>query len=164
MVDQHHPDFLKLRILVTLFGGYFGSRLTANIREDKGYTYGIGAGMATCPGHGIMVISTEADNQYVESIITEVYHEMDRLKEELVPLEELEMVKNYMMGDWCRSYEGPFSLADAWIYVETSKLDKDFYTRSLEAIQTISREEIRTLAQKYFIKENFVEVIAGKKI
>lgn len=164
MVDQHHPDFLKLRILVTLFGGYFGSRLMANIREDKGYTYGIGAGMATCPGHGIMVISTEADNQYVESIITEVYHEMDRLKEELVPLEELEMVKNYMLGDWCRSYEGPFSLADAWIYVETSKLDKDFYTRSLEAIQTISREEIRTLAQKYFIKENFVEVIAGKKI
>ena len=69
-----------------------------------------------------------------------------------------------MLGDWCRSYEGPFSLADAWIYVETSKLDKDFYTRSLEAIQTISREEIRTLAQKYFIKENFVEVIAGKKI
>lgn len=164
MVDQHHPDFLKLRVLATLFGGYFGSRLMANVREDKGYTYGIGAGLATCPGHGLMVISTEADNRYIDSIIAEVYHEMNRLKEDLVPQEELDMVKNYMLGDWCRSYEGPFSLADAWLYIETSGLDDGFYARSLEAIRTISREEICTLAQKYFVKERFVEVVAGKKV
>lgn len=164
IMDSLHPDFLKMRVLTTLFGGYFGSRLMANIREDKGYTYGIGAGIATCPGHGILVVSTETDNQYVDAIIAEIYHEMDRLTCELVPQEELDMVKNYMLGDWCRTYEGPFSLADAWIYAETSGLDDSFYTRSLDAIQTIDREEIRTLAQKYFCKENIMEVVVGKKV
>jgi predicted Zn-dependent peptidase len=75
VVDRLHPDFLKARAMVTLFGGYFGSRLMSNIREDKGYTYGIGAGVVNCPGSGIMAITTEADNQYIDAIIREVYHE-----------------------------------------------------------------------------------------
>ena len=119
VMDRHHPDFLKARVMVTLFGGYFGSRLMSNIREDKGYTYGIGAGIVSYPGTGILTVSTEAANEYVNSIITEVYREMDKLCNDLVPQEELEMVKNYMLGDLCRSYEGPFSLSDAWIYIET---------------------------------------------
>lgn len=163
VMDRHHPDFLKARVMVTLFGGYFGSRLMSNIREDKGYTYGIGAGIVSYPGTGILTVSTEAANEYVDSIITEVYREMDKLCNDLVPQEELEMVKNYMLGDLCRSYEGPFSLSDAWIYIETAGLDERFFIRSLDAIRGITREEIRILAQKYFCKENLIEVIAGKK-
>lgn len=154
---------LKARVMVTLFGGYFGSRLMSNIREDKGYTYGIGAGIVSYPETGILTVSTEAANEYVNSIITEVYREMDKLCNDLVPQEELEMVKNYMLGDLCRSYEGPFSLSDAWIYIETAGLDERFFIRSLDAIRGITREEIRILAQKYFCKENLIEVIAGKK-
>ena len=164
VMDRHHPDFLKARVMVTLFGGYFGSRLMSNIREDKGYTYGIGAGIVSYPGTGILTVSTEAANEYVDSIITEVYREMDKLCNDLVPQEELEMVKNYMLGDLCRSYEGPFSLSDAWIYIETAGLDERFFIRSLDAIRGITREEIRILAQKYFCKENLIEVIAGKKV
>ena len=89
---------------------------------------------------------------------------MDRLCNERVPQAELDMVKNYMLGDWCRSYEGPFSLADAWIYVDTNGLDKEFFTRSLDAIQHVTCEEIQTLAQKYLCKENLIEVVAGKKV
>ena len=118
VMDRQHPDFLKARVMVTLFGGYFGSRLMSNIREDKGYTYGIGAGIVSYPDTGILIISTEAANEYINSIIAEVYREMDKLCNELVPQGELEMVKNYMLGDLCRSYEGPFSLSDAWIYIE----------------------------------------------
>ena len=164
VMDRHHPDFLKARVMVTLFGGYFGSRLMSNIREDKGYTYGIGAGIVSYPETGILTVSTEAANEYVDSIITEVYREMDKLCNDLVPQEELEMVKNYMLGDLCRSYEGPFSLSDAWIYIETAGLDERFFIRSLDAIRGITREEIRILAQKYFCKENLIEVIAGKKV
>ena len=163
MMDRLHPDFLKARVMVTLFGGYFGSRLMSNIREDKGYTYGIGAGIVNCPGSGILAITTEADNQYIESVVTEVYREMDKLCNDLVSHEELEMVKNYMLGNFCRSYEGPFSLSDAWIYVDTAELDCDFFTRSIDAIRGITDEEIRTLAQKYFCKESIIEVVAGKK-
>ncbi len=164
VMDRKHPDFMKARVLVTLFGGYFGSRLMSNIREDKGYTYGIGAGIVNYPGIGLMAISTEADNRYVDAIIGEVYHEMDKLCNDLVSEEELNVVKSYMLGDWCRSYEGPFSLSDAWIYVQTAGLDDDFFVRSLDAIKEVSREEIRGLAQRYFCKESLIEVVAGKKV
>lgn len=100
----------------------------SNIREDKGYTYGIGAGVVSYPDTGIFVISTEAANEYIEPLIKEVYHEMDRLCEERVPKEELEMVRNYMLGDMCRSYESAFSLADAWIFIETAGLTSSSLT------------------------------------
>ena len=164
VMDRAHPDFLKARVLVTLLGGYFGSRLMSNIREDKGYTYGIGAGIVNCPGSGVLAISTEADGRYIDSIIREVYLEMDKLCTDLAPQEELEMVRSYMLGDMCRSYEGPFSLSDAWIYTETAGLDDEFFARSLDAIRSVTCEEIRTLAQRYFCKENLIEVVAGKKM
>lgn len=164
VMDRLHPDFLKCRVMVTLFGGYFGSRLMSNIREDKGYTYGIGAGVINYPGSSILAISTEADNRYVEAIISEVYSEMDRLCNEQPSQEELDMVKNYMLGDLSRSYEGPFSLSDAWIYVETAGVDDEFFVRSMDTIRNITCEEIRTLAQKYLCKENIIEVVAGKKV
>ena len=63
---------------MTLFGGYFGSRLMSNIREEKGYTYGISAGIMFYPDSGLLAISTETDNEYVEPLIQEVYHEIDR--------------------------------------------------------------------------------------
>ena len=164
VMDRLHPDFLKTRAMVTLFGGYFGSRLMSNIREDKGYTYGIGAGIVNCPGSGVMAITTEADNQYIEAIVKEVYHEMDRLCNDLAPQEELEMLKSYMLGDFCRSYEGPFSLFEAWIYVQTADLDDDFFNRQVDSIRSITAEEIRDLAQRYLCKEKLIEVVAGKKV
>ena len=164
MMDRTHPDFLKARVMVNLFGGYFGSRLMSNIREDKGYTYGIGAGIVNCPGNGVLVITTEADSVYIDSIITEVYREMDKMCNDLAPKDELEMVRSYMLGDLCRSYEGPFSLSDAWIYVETAGLNDDFFTHSLDAIRNVMADDIRTLAQRYLCKENLIEVVAGKKM
>ena len=116
-ITREHPDYPKLRVLMTLFGGYFGSRLMSNIREDKGYTYGISAGVVFYPDSGLLIVSTETDNEYVEPLIQEVYHEIDRLHQEPVSAEELRMVRNYMLGEMCRSYESPFSLSDAWIFI-----------------------------------------------
>lgn len=164
VMDRLHPDFLKARVMVTLLGGYFGSRLMSNIREEKGYTYGIGAGIVTYPDVSVLVVTTEADNEYVNDIISETYKEMDKLCTDLVPQAELDMVKNYMLGDWCRSYEGPFSMSDAWIYIETGGLDDSYIGHSLDAIRDITRDEIRELAQKYLCKENLIEVVAGKKM
>ena len=163
-MSRYHPDYLKLRVLVTLFGGYFGSRLMSNIREDKGYTYGIGAGLVPYPDTGLLVVSTETANEYIEPVVTEVYREMDRLCEEPVGESELEMVRNYMLGDMCRSYESAFSLSDAWIFIETAGLDSDFFSRAVSSIRETTVGDIRTLARKYFCKENLIEVVAGKKV
>lgn len=163
-ITREHPDYPKLRVLMTLFGGYFGSRLMSNIREEKGYTYGISAGIMFYPDSGVLVVSTETDNKYVEPLIQEVYHEIDRLHHELVPDEELTMVRNYMLGEMCRSYESPFSLSDAWIFIATSGLTDDYFSRSLHAVNEITPAEIQDLAQRYLCKETLKEVIAGKKL
>lgn len=164
VMDRLHPDFLKCRIMVTLFGGYFGSRLMSNIREDKGYTYGIGAGVVNYPGRSVLAISTEADNCYVDDIIREVHTEMDRLRNDLASQEELDMVKSYMLGDLSRSYEGPFSLSDAWIYVETAGLDNEFFVRFMDAVRNVTCEDVRLMAQKYLCRETLIDVVAGKKM
>lgn len=163
-ITREHPDYPKLRVLMTLFGGYFGSRLMSNIREDKGYTYGISAGVVFYPDSGLLIVSTETDNEYVEPLIQEVYHEIDRLHQEPVFAEELRMVRNYMLGEMCRSYESPFSLSDAWIFIATSGLKDDYFARSLQAVNEITPAEIQDLAQRYLCKETLKEVIAGKKL
>ncbi|WP_071146642.1 M16 family metallopeptidase [Bacteroides ihuae] len=163
-ITRDHPDYLKLRVLMILFGGYFGSRLMSNIREDKGYTYGISAGILFYPNNGLLVISTEAANEYVEPLMGEVYHEIEKLQNELVGAEELSMVKNYMLGDMCRNYESPFSLSDAWIFILTSGLGDEYFSRSLQAVKEVSSQEIRDLACRYLCKEKLKEVIAGKKM
>lgn len=163
-IDNRHPDFQKLRLLVTLFGGYFGSRLMSNIREEKGYTYGIGADLATHPGSTLLHIHTETANEYVPALITEVYHEIDRLQNELVSQEELSMVKNYKLGEMCREMESVFSLADAWIFVHNYGLTDHYYSNMLEDVKSTTPAEIRDLAIRYLCKEKLKEAIAGKKI
>lgn len=162
--ERGHEDYHDLRVMTTLLGGYFGSRLMSNIREDKGYTYGIAAGMVSYPGSTLMVVSTEAANEYIEPVIKEVYAEMALLQNEKVPQEELEMVKNYMLGDLCRAYEGAFSIPDAWIFVQTADLKEDFFEKSVESVKNITAGRIMELAQKYLLPEKMVEVVAGKMV
>lgn len=161
MPDRMHRDFLDLRVMNTMLGGYFGSRLMKNIREDKGYTYGIASGIMSYPGNSILVISTETDNRYVENVIGEVRREIDRMKNEKAGKEELDMVKSYMIGDICRAYENALSISEAWIYVLTTGVDDDFFDRSVESIRNISEERIKELACKYLDWDRMVEVVAG---
>lgn len=163
-ISQNNKDFGKLRVLTTLLGGYFGSRLMNNIREDKGYTYGIAANLMAYPHQSVLAIQTETANEFVEAIVKETYMEMERLQNEPVGQQELDMVKNYMLGEICRNYEGAFSLADAWIFLETAGLEKEFHVRTLADIQEITKEELLDLAQKYLMPHRLTEVVAGKKV
>ncbi len=162
-IDKLNPDYLKYRILIKLFGGYFGSRLMANIREEKGFTYGISAHSISYPDSGILMIGAETDSQYTELLIDEVYTEIDKLHFDLVSEKELNMVKSYMIGEMCRNYESPFSLSDAWIFVYTSGVNHDYYSKSLQAIQEVTSEDIRLLANRYLCKEALKEIVVGKK-
>lgn len=148
--DRNHPDYQKLRILITIFGGYFGSRLMQNIREDKGYTYGISAGTAFYPGVGLMIVSTEVNSDCYLEVIQEVKNEMNRLRTELVGEEELESAKSYMMGEFLRTFEGAFSIADSQMFLEATGLTEDFYRASIDVLKSITSEELMEMAVKYF--------------
>lgn len=156
-----HDDFPSIRVVNTLLGGYFGSRLMSSIREEKGYTYGISSMLIPYPDSNLWVIHTETANEYVEPLIAEVYKEIHRLQTEPVSREELAVVQNYMLGEMCRMYDSYFSLSDAWIYAETSHLNDMCFERQAQAIQQITPDKIQSLAQKYLSDEHIHEFVVG---
>lgn len=160
--ERKDKDFSKVQILVSLFGGYFGSRLMSNIRERKGYTYGISAGMVFYPGVGAMLVSTEADAKYCRDIIDETKREMDRLCTEPVGQEELDNVKNYMAGELARSFEGAFSVVDSQIFLVSSGLTEQFYGNTVKTLREITPDDIREMAVKYFSSSKLKISLAGK--
>lgn len=162
-IEDKHPDYTLLNMATTVLGGYFGSRLMSNIREEKGYTYGIGAFMQSYPQENLWVISAETDHQHVEPLIKEVYYEMDRMREELVPMEEFNMVRNYLMGTTLRLCENAFSLSETYLSNDLSGVGTDFISQQIRILQEATPQDFLRIAQKYFCKEKLIEVIAGEK-
>ena len=157
--NRHHPDFLKVQMLNALFGGFFGSRLMSNIREDKGYTYGIHSYLQSHVHDSAWVISTEAGKDVCEATIAEVYKEMKDLREELVEEDELLLVRNYMMGGILGDLDGPFQIIARWKNYVLNNLTEQYFYDSINTIKTISAEELQGLAQKYLQPEDFYELV-----
>jgi zinc protease len=157
--NRHHPDFVKAQVLNNVFGGFFGSRLMTNIREDKGYTYGIYSYLENHINQSAWVISTEAGRDVCEPAIVEVYKEMNALREELVEEEDLKLVRNYMMGIILGDLDGPFHIINRWKNIILNGLDENYFYDQLETIRTISAVELKELANKYLIPENFYELV-----
>lgn len=163
MFNKTHTDFKSLQVLNTIYGGYFGSRLMSNIREDKGYTYGIGSGLVSLQNGGYFFISTEVGVEVCKNAIHEIYFEMDRLREELVTDGELQLVKNYMLGTFLRSVDGPFAMADRFKGLLEYNLGYDYFDTYIATIKGISASTLRDLANTYFDKNSMIELVVGKK-
>jgi len=157
--NRHHPDFLKAQILNALFGGFFGSRLMSNIREDKGYTYGIHSYLLNHVQQSGWMVSTEAGKDVCEATIEEVYKEMKLLRDEPVDAEELLLVRNYMMGSILGDLDGPFQIIARWKNIILNNLDEKYFYDSIETIKTVSAEELQALAQKYLQPDDFYELV-----
>ena len=161
LFNKRHEDYLDFIILNTLLGDYFGSRLMSNIREDKGYTYGIGSIVAEFKETGYFLIATEVGVDVLEDAISEIRKEIERLQNELVPEEELSLVKNYMLGQLLKSADGPYAMTDLFLSAESQELDIEFYNKAIENIHRITPERIKELANKYLNWEDFTIVSAG---
>ncbi|MBW0179068.1 pitrilysin family protein [Sediminibacterium sp.] len=157
--NRHHPDFPKVQVLNNIFGGFFGSRLMSNIREDKGYTYGIHSYLQNHIHHSAWMISTEAGRDVCEATITEVYKEMERLRNEPVDKEELDLVRNYMIGSLLGDLDGPFQIISRWKTYVLNGLDEQYFYNSIETIRTVSSEELQALAQTHLQPEHFYELV-----
>jgi zinc protease len=157
--NRHHPDFKKVMVLNVLFGGFFGSRLMSNIREEKGYTYGIHSFLENHIRESAWVISTEAGKEVCEATIDEVYKEMKRLREETIEEEELLLVKNYMMGINLGDVDGPFHVIARWKSLLLNDLDENYFYDSMNIIKNISAVELKELSNKYLMPEEFFELV-----
>ncbi len=156
--NRHHPDFTKAQVLNNIFGGFFGSRLMSNIREDKGYTYGIHSHLQNHIHESAWLVSTEAGRDVCAATIQEVYKEMKILQEEPVGEEELHLVRNFMMGSILGDLDGPFQIIARWKNYILNNLSGEYFYNALETIRTVSAEELQQLAIKYFNPEDFYEL------
>lgn len=161
IVNKSHPDNAGLKVLNTILGGYFGSRLMTNIREDKGYTYGIGSAMISLNHGGYFFIASEVGNNVTSLALKEVNYELDRLRQNRVPEHELNLVKNYMLGSFMRNIDSVFVLSESIKNLIEYDLNSDFQYKFVEKIKQITAEEIRDLAQKYFDEKDLVQLIVG---
>jgi zinc protease len=162
-INKRHPDYPGLKILDSVLGGYFGSRLMRNIREEKGYTYGISSSVSSLDLTGYKVIPTEVSQKNCQKTIDEIYKEISLLQSVPVNNDELEVVRNYMSGEMVRMFDGPFALAESFRSAWEFGLDNSYYYRLAEKIKTIDPDEIIELARTYYNIDELYEVTVGSK-
>jgi len=162
-IDKRHSDYHGLKILDAILGGYFGSRLMKNIREEKGYTYGISSSVISFELSGYKVIAAEVGKKYTRKTLDEVYKEISILQKIPVETEELEVVRNIMSGEMVRMFDGPFSIADSFRAVWEFGLSNSYYYELARKIKTIEPDEIIHLAKTYYNIDELYEIIAGSK-
>lgn len=158
---QKHPDHAGLRVLTALLGGYFGSRLMMNLREDKGYTYNVQASPISFLHEGVLLIYAEVAASKSKEASKEIYNELNRLCSELISEEELAPLRNYMMGQLLQEFDGPFAQAQSFASVHEFGMDYSSFEQLRQTILTITPIKLMELAQTYFNPETMTEVIAG---
>lgn len=161
LIPKSHPDYQALSVFNTILGGYFGSRLIKNIREEKGHTYGIYSSIGSLKNADYWVVMADVQKQYLDEVITEIYKEIELLKTELVGKDELETVRNYMIGNFLSNFSSAFDLIGRFKSIHQAGLDQSFYEEKLDFIRKFTAQDILEVGQKYFNKSDMVEVIVG---
>lgn len=158
---RQHPDYYKVRLATTLLGGYFGSRLMKNIREEKGYTYGIFASWVALRHGGYFLVGTDVGKDYIADTLNEVKREIVRLQQEPVTAEELQTAKNYLLGRLLSRRETPFQVGDIVRSFVANDLPFEEEEIGFRATKEVTVETVQHMAQQYFRPEALLEVIAG---
>lgn len=160
-IPKDDPNYIPFSFVNTLFGAYFGSRLMTNIREDKGYTYGIYSYIQSQEKQSAIMIATEAGRDVSEACVQEIFNEMKRLREEAVEEEELQLVKNYILGSVLSSLSGPFEIMNRWVRLIQNGFDQKRFYNSIEIYKRINSKQIQELANLYLREEDYYQVVVA---
>lgn len=163
-VTQEHPDFAVWSLTNTILGGYFGSRLMKNIREEKGYTYGIGSALQMRPQSGVWLIATEVGAEYTQATLDEINKEILRMHNEPVGNEEMQIVKNYIQGNFLKMVDGPFAQTERIKNIVLNGLPYDFYQQFMMKIRKATPDDVLQCMHTYLHPEQMSRLVVGKTI
>ena len=161
LFPRQHPDFVGMQVVATALGGYFGSRLMQNLRERNGFTYGVVAAMVNFERAGYFAVATQVGTDVTQAALQEIYREIERLRTEPMPAEELELVKNMMSGEMMRVLDGPFGIADVTIENILCGFDNSVIGENIHRIRNMTPADVQRLARKYLAREELVTVAVG---
>jgi predicted Zn-dependent peptidase len=162
IINKQHSDYNSLVVLNTVFGGYFGSRLMSNLRENKGFTYGVGSYIMNYKHGGFLSVATEVNAKHTTAALSEIELELNKLCNEAIDNSELEIVKNYIYGTYLRSFDGPMSLAERYRSAKDLDLNFDFYIAGLDKMMAKTPQQLQETANKYFNYNDMIKLVVGE--
>ena len=162
-ITRKHPDWLKLGLTNSLYGGAFNSRLVMNIREDKGYTYSPRSGVSALRQHGYFSVSAAVRNDVVAASLTEVFYEMDKLRSLPVPEPELADAQNYLTGIFSMGLATQDGLLSQFSTVALNELPDDYLETYRQKIRALTPEDLLATARKYLDSANMQIVVVGDR-
>ncbi|MDE6651630.1 MAG: insulinase family protein, partial [Paramuribaculum sp.] len=161
-ISRSHPDYLALRLAVMALGGYFGSRLQQNIREDKGLTYGISAALLGRPEGSSISVRTSCNHDYLTKVREEIFKEMLKMSAEPMTREEIKRLKLAEIGSLMDVTDSPESIIGFHRTIYSENLHSDYFAQRIEAVNRIEAEDIMRVAAAYFLPEKAISVSAGQ--
>lgn len=161
VIGRSHPDYITLRLLIMALGGYFGSRLMSNIREDKGYTYGINSYLLGYPEGGIMGISSSTDNSTVSPLIDETIGEIKRLSSGDFTPGEMERLKQHAMSVLASSLDSSFDIMDYYINLKVTSIPPHYFEQQVAAVKSLTPELLARVAREHLSLDRLNIAVAG---
>ena len=161
LFNYAHKDWVAMSVLNTVLGGYFGSRLMTNIREDKGLTYGIYSHISSFQRDGLFLIRADVNGENTQQAKEEIFLEIQQLIDETIPEEELDLVKNYLFGSLLRNFDGIFSQIDRTILLSDYRLGQSYWEHYTKVIKDINAQQLQQLANTYLQPDSMIDVVAG---
>ncbi len=156
-------DAIAASLMNTLLGGYFGSRINQNLRETNAFTYGANTSLSSDPYDGYFSVSSSVRNEVTDSAITQILYELNRLRDEKVPEDELQLVKNVRTGSFARSLESPQTIANFALDIARYDLPEDYYATYLQKMNALTVDDIQRVAKTYILPDNAHVLVVGDK-
>jgi predicted Zn-dependent peptidase len=163
VVDQTNPDYVPLMVTNTLLGGFFSSRITTNIREDKGYTYSPFSSVSTRYRDAYWLQQANVSTEVTAPALKEIFYEIDRLQSEPPPADELEGVKAYMTGVFVLQNSSRNGITNQLAILDLHGLDADFLSTYVSKINAVTPEDVKKIASTYLKDEEMTIAIAGDR-
>lgn len=160
--SRKDPDYFTISLFNLVLGGYFGSRLMKNIREEKGLTYGIHSSITPFKTFSIFKISSECNKTLTAEVKKEIEKEILQLQTDLISEDELTVARNYMLGSLLRNFDGAFNISERLKAALELETESDYYASYFKAINAITAEEIRRCANNYFNIKTLNYSVAGE--
>lgn len=162
-LKPNSDDVIKARVMNTILGAGFSSRLFMNLREKHGFTYGSYSSLNNDELEGEFSAYAKVRNAVTDSSVTEILSELNRIRTEKVPQDELDGIKNYLTGNFAISLEDPETVARFAINIERYHLPKDYYANYLKNLAAVTSDDVYAMAQKYIRPDNATILVVGDK-
>jgi len=159
--DPSNPLWFQTSLMNSLLGGTFGSRITTNLREDKGYSYSPGSSINPRRGGALWVLSAEVTAEHTAAALTEIFREIERLQREVPADAELDPVKNYRAGVFVISNSSPTGVLGQLAFMDLHGLPDDFLSRWVANVRAVTPAQVSEMAREFIRPERMTVVVAS---